>query len=112
MELKRAERKIEAHQEGEVIGEITYSDTNNGMWIIDHTYVDPAHRNQQIGEQLVAEIVNWARESKRQATAVMSVCEKRVRTSIGLSGRTSKYVITKISSGLSRLEEIFSSHCL
>jgi len=62
MELKRAERKIEAHQEGEVIGEITYSDTNNGMWIIDHTYVDPAHRNQQIGEQLVAEIVNWARE--------------------------------------------------
>ncbi|QZY87867.1 GNAT family N-acetyltransferase [Exiguobacterium acetylicum] len=63
MELKRAERKIEAHQEGEVIGEITYSDTNNGMWIIDHTYVDPAHRNQQIGEQLVAEIVNWAREA-------------------------------------------------
>ncbi|WP_294751355.1 GNAT family N-acetyltransferase, partial [uncultured Exiguobacterium sp.] len=57
MELKRAERKIEAHQKGEVIGEITYSDTNNGMWIIDHTYVDPAHRNQQIGEQLVAEIV-------------------------------------------------------
>lgn len=63
MELKREERKIEAHQEGEVIGEITYSDTNNGMWIIDHTYVDPAHRNQQIGEQLVAEIVNWAREA-------------------------------------------------
>ena len=63
MELKRAERKIEAHQEGEVIGEITYSNTNNGMWIIDHTYVDPAHRNQQIGEQLVAEIVNWAREA-------------------------------------------------
>ncbi|KTR60818.1 GNAT family acetyltransferase [Exiguobacterium indicum] len=63
MELKRAKRKIEAHQEGEVIGEITYSDTNNGMWIIDHTYVDPAHRNQQIGEQLVAEIVNWAREA-------------------------------------------------
>ncbi|MGI1805247.1 GNAT family N-acetyltransferase [Exiguobacterium sp. TDN 0502] len=63
MELKRAERKIEAHHEGEVIGEITYSDTNNGMWIIDHTYVDPAHRNQQIGEQLVAEIVNWARET-------------------------------------------------
>ena len=63
MQLKRAERKIEAHQEGEVIGEITYSDTNNGMWIIDHTYVDPAHRNQQIGEQLVAEIVNWAREA-------------------------------------------------
>ncbi|HAL00894.1 MULTISPECIES: GNAT family N-acetyltransferase [unclassified Exiguobacterium] len=63
MELKRAERKIEAHQEGEVIGEITYSDTNNGMWIIDHTYVDPAHRNQQIGEQLVAEIVNWARKA-------------------------------------------------
>jgi len=63
MELKRAERKIEAHQEGEVIGEITYSDTNNDMWIIDHTYVDPAHRNQQIGEQLVAEIVNWAREA-------------------------------------------------
>ncbi|WP_214848007.1 GNAT family N-acetyltransferase [Exiguobacterium sp. s193] len=62
MELKRAERKIEAHQDGTVIGEITYSDTNNGMWIIDHTYVDPKHRNQQIGEKLVAAIVDWARE--------------------------------------------------
>lgn len=58
MELKRMHQKIEAHHEGEVVGEITYSDTNNGMWIIDHMYVDPAHRNQKIGEQLVTEIVN------------------------------------------------------
>lgn len=64
MELKRTHQKIEAHHEGEVVGEITYSDTNNGMWIIDHTYVDPKHRNQQIGEKLVAAIVDWAREER------------------------------------------------
>lgn len=62
MELKRADQKIEAYQEGQAVGEITYSDTKGGKWIIDHTYVDPNHRNQQIGEQLVNAIVEWARE--------------------------------------------------
>ncbi len=62
MEFKRADQKIEANQEGQVVGEITYSDTKGGKWIIDHTYVDPNHRNQQIGEQLVNAIVEWARE--------------------------------------------------
>ncbi len=62
MEFKRADQKIEAYQEGQVVGEITYSDTKGGKWIIDHTYVDPNHRNQQIGEQLVKAMVEWARE--------------------------------------------------
>jgi len=62
MELKRANQKIEAYQEGQSVGEITYSDTKGGKWIIDHTYVDPNHRNQQIGEQLVKAVVEWARE--------------------------------------------------
>lgn len=62
MEFKRADQKIEAFQEGRVVGEITYSDTKGGKWIIDHTYVDPNHRNQQIGEQLVKAVVEWARE--------------------------------------------------
>ncbi|WP_214848368.1 GNAT family N-acetyltransferase [Exiguobacterium sp. s138] len=62
MELKRANQKIEAYQEGQAVGEITYSDTKGGKWIIDHTYVDPNHRNQQIDEQLVKAVVEWARE--------------------------------------------------
>lgn len=62
MEFKRADQKIEAYQDNQVVGEITYSDTKGGKWIIDHTYVDPNHRNQQIGEQLVKAIVEWARE--------------------------------------------------
>ena len=62
MEFKRTDQKIEAYQDNQVVGEITYSDTKGGKWIIDHTYVDPNHRNQQIGEQLVKAIVEWARE--------------------------------------------------
>ncbi|MGE6554734.1 GNAT family N-acetyltransferase [Exiguobacterium artemiae] len=62
MEFKRADQKIEAYQDNQAVGEITYSDTRGGKWIIDHTYVDPNHRNQQIGEQLVKAIVEWARE--------------------------------------------------
>ena len=64
MEFKRADQKIEAYQGDQVVGEITYSDTKGGKWIIDHTYVDPNHRNQQIGEQLVKHVVEWAREEK------------------------------------------------
>ncbi len=62
MELKRGDQKIEAYLDNQAVGEITYSDTKGGKWIIDHTYVDPKHRNQQIGEQLVKSIVEWARE--------------------------------------------------
>ena len=62
MELKRGDQKIEAYLDNQAVGEITYSDTKGGKWIIDHTYVDPKHRNQQIGEQLVKAIVEWARE--------------------------------------------------
>lgn len=62
MELKRGDQKIEAYLDNQAVGEITYSDTRGGKWIIDHTYVDPKHRNQQIGEQLVKAIVEWARE--------------------------------------------------
>lgn len=62
MELKREDKKIEAYLDNQAVGEITYSDTKGGKWIIDHTYVDPKHRNQQIGEQLVKAIVEWARE--------------------------------------------------
>lgn len=64
MELKRGDQKIEAYLDNQAVGEITYSDTRGGKWIIDHTYVDPKHRNQQIGEQLVKAIVEWAREEK------------------------------------------------
>lgn len=62
MELKRGDQKIEAYLDNQAVGEITYSDTKGGKWIIDHTYVDPKYRNQQIGEQLVKAIVEWARE--------------------------------------------------
>ena len=64
MDFKRGDQKIEVYEDHQVVGEITYSDTKGGKWIIDHTYVDPNHRNQQIGEQLVKAVVGWAREEQ------------------------------------------------
>lgn len=43
--------------------EMTYSISNPALIIIDHTAVDPAHKGKGLGQQLLAELVSWARNS-------------------------------------------------
>ncbi len=49
-----------AYDEGENVGESTYSKSNN-LWIIDHTLVDEKYGGDGVGTKLVAELVNQAR---------------------------------------------------
>ncbi len=53
--------RVAVYDDGKEIGECTYSESK-GLWIIDHTYVDPTYRGQHIAENLVKEVVDKARE--------------------------------------------------
>lgn len=52
-----------AYDGGNFVGESTFS-PSNGLWIIDHTYVEEAYNGQGIAKKLVETIVNEARKRK------------------------------------------------
>lgn len=51
--------------------EITYSNAGEGIYIIDHTYVHPEHQGQGIAKQLVASVVQKARNEGKK---IMPLC--------------------------------------
>ena len=50
-------------EDGEWIAEMTYKKLGPGTIEVDHTEVDEKLRGQKIGEQLVARVVEFAREN-------------------------------------------------
>lgn len=64
------QRRAAAYDEGIFIGESTYSGSET-MWIIDHTAVDNNYGGRGIASDLVAELVNRAREN---AVKIMPLC--------------------------------------
>ncbi|WP_245850912.1 GNAT family N-acetyltransferase [Paenibacillus herberti] len=51
-------------REGEIIGEITYVPSNEGkVWIVDHTYVSPEQRGQNLASSLLQAVVDEARQA-------------------------------------------------
>jgi predicted GNAT family acetyltransferase len=49
----------------EVVGELTYSLVEETSAInLDHTWIDPIHRGQGIGDQLVLKAIDYARENQ------------------------------------------------
>lgn len=77
MELKRGDQKIEAYLDNQAVGEITYSDTRGGKWIIAHVCRPEA-----------PEPTNWRTTGqsdcrvgagrKGQVVAALSVCKTGV----------------------------------
>ena len=57
-------RRIVALDGEKEAGAITYSDTGNGVWIFDHTYVEPEYRGGPIAETLLDRLVEIARKNK------------------------------------------------
>jgi predicted GNAT family acetyltransferase len=51
---------------GNMIAEVTYTEDQPNVYIIDHTFVDPVLRGQGIASKLVAEVVLKARREGRK----------------------------------------------
>ena len=67
MEIKHIEKAgrggfIIRGEDGNRLAEMTYTTAGDTGFIIDHTEVDDSLRGQEIGDQLLAEAVKYARE--------------------------------------------------
>lgn len=67
MEIKRQEHGRKGafyiEEDGEWVAELTYLRTGDKTMVIDHTEVDPKFRGENIGKDMVAEAVAFAREN-------------------------------------------------
>jgi predicted GNAT family acetyltransferase len=59
-------------EDGERIAEMTYSRASPTLAIIDHTYVEPRLRGQNVARSLLDAAVKWARESHVRLGATCS----------------------------------------
>jgi predicted GNAT family acetyltransferase len=50
------------HRNGHKAGEITYAQAD-GVWIVDHTFVEPEYRGQQLASDLLQAVVDDARKA-------------------------------------------------
>ncbi len=51
---------------GELLAEITFPETETGVWDVDHTFVSPRLRGQGVADRLVRAVLELARaEGKR-----------------------------------------------
>ena len=66
MDIQRQEHRNKGaffiDEDGEWVAEMTYTRTGDNTIVIDHTEVDPALRGDNIGKDLVAAAVAYARE--------------------------------------------------
>ena len=71
MEFQRETGRIYAEKDGELIAEITFPE-EDGVAVIEHTYVDDSLRGQGVAGQLVRAAVDQIRGEHKQARAVCS----------------------------------------
>lgn len=57
------------------VGECTFSPSDN-VWIIDHTFVDSEYGGQGIARELVAKVVERAREANKKIIPLCSYAKK------------------------------------
>ena len=68
--IKEENRIYVKNTDNETVAEVTFYEIENGVYNIDHTFVDDSLRGQGIGSKLVEEAVNTIKErgAKIQAT--------------------------------------------
>ena len=82
MEIKRKDDggkgRFYIEDNGNQIGLMTYRKSGDGVITIDHTEVDSNHRGEGLGEDLVAEAVNFARENNLKIGATCPFARKLI----------------------------------
>ena len=74
--IKEENRIYVQNNDNEVIAEVTFYEIENGVYNIDHTFVDDSLRGQGIGSKLVREAVNTIKEKGAQVQATCPFASK------------------------------------
>jgi predicted GNAT family acetyltransferase len=64
--VEEKKRFVLLNDEQKEIGEMTWSDAGANLMIIDHTFVEPEYRGQNLAERLVIRGVDKARKEGKQ----------------------------------------------
>lgn len=59
-----ANKRFRISDHDTMIAEMTYVVSSPSLYIIDHTFVDPAYRGQGLGDLLLEAMVKYARENE------------------------------------------------
>ncbi len=80
MKFIREENRIYATNiDNETVAEVTFYEIENGVYNIDHTFVDDSLRGQGIGSKLVQEAVNTIKEKGAQVQATCPFANKWIQ---------------------------------
>ena len=74
--IKEENRIYATNIDNETVAEVTFYEIENGVYNIDHTYVDDSLRGQGIGSKLVQEAVNTIKEKGAQIQATCPFASK------------------------------------
>ena len=74
--IKEENRIYATNIDNETIAEVTFYEIENGVYNIDHTFVDDSLRGQGIGSKLVAEAVNTIKEKGAEVQATCPFASK------------------------------------
>lgn len=76
MELKDEATRIALIVDGVEAGEITWSPAGEGLWIIDHTFVDDNFRGKGYADTLVKAAVERARREEKKILPLCPFAKK------------------------------------
>lgn len=74
--IKEENRIYATNIDNETVAEVTFYEIENGVYNIDHTFVDDSLRGQGIGSKLVQEAVNTIKEKGAQIQATCPFASK------------------------------------
>ena len=80
--IKEENRIYATNIDNETIAEVTFYEIENGVYNIDHTFVDDSLRGQGIGSELVQEAVNTIKEKGAQVQATCPFASKWLEENI------------------------------
>ena len=66
------ERVYALNEDGKLVAEITFPETDPGVYTMDHTFVDPSLRGQGMADKLVRAALEQIRENGGTAAATCS----------------------------------------
>lgn len=76
MEIKRVDGKFYIDDNGSEIGELLYTQINDKVFSIDHTFVDPEYRGQGLGDDLVEAAIAYARQNDEKIVPICPFSKK------------------------------------
>ena len=74
--LKEENRIYAMNNNNETIAEVTFYEIKNGVYNIDHTFVDDSLRGQGIGSRLVKEAIDTIKEKGAKVEATCPFASK------------------------------------